>query len=189
VTQAAVAQLTEEGAAKGSPPSLGVSIQGPTGPVPIGTKQVLVAGHDFVALPRYEWVAHCLKKDKDGELKEHEPHRTQADLNKIQIKDCWGYESIVRYRVDVNHATVGIGPGSSDYIIEYKSPNWCDIKADLLKIEGDAFVTPRKTTLFMKYAMPYLKLNGFPKCETPSPKYRVDGSNGRFSGGTWNAQH
>jgi len=111
VTQAAVAQLTEEGSAKVSAPSLRVSIQGPTGPVPIGTKQVLVAGHDSVALPRYEWVAHCLKKDKDGELKEHEPHRTQADWNKIQIKDCWGYESIVRYRVDINHATVGIGLG------------------------------------------------------------------------------
>jgi len=217
VTQSAVAQLTEEGSAKGSPPSLVVSIQGPMGPVPIGTKQVLVAGHDSVALPRYEWVAHCLKKGKDGKLKEHEPHRTQADWNKIQIKDCWGYESIVKYRVDVNHATVGIGPGSSDYIIEYKSPNWCDIKADPLKIEGNAFVTPRKTTLFLKNgtkkepigpcalvcctedwqwfpnksdefmlnAIPYLKLNGFPKCETPSSKYRVDGSKDRFSGGTW----
>jgi hypothetical protein len=38
----------------------------------------------------------------------------------------------------------------------------------------------------MLKAIPYLKLNGFPKCETPSSKYRVDGSKDRFSGGTWN---
>ncbi len=93
----------------------------------IDIEQKLIAVHEAVPSPFYDWQSHCGK-----------PIRTQADWITETIFDCVGVATIMNYSVTVTHQAADKGPSSATFSIDFRKPNKCKISTDPTTSSGGA---------------------------------------------------